>query len=172
MWIRVDEMSFLSGGWAQLPRRGEECRHLEGARSRTAAQWGGTVEVVQAFSQDPSWAASIGVLACTAPTRRRPQDRPTTCWRDYISHLTREHLGIPQDELESVAREGIVWSTPTGPANPTTQAHISRGQWMEGFHAGSAVAAASDPKAAALFLWKPTGTTVQLFWFFSATHVQ
>ena len=38
------------------------------------------------------------------PTGRRPRGRPRTRWRDYISLLAWERLGIPQEELESVAR--------------------------------------------------------------------
>ncbi len=40
--------------------------------------------------QDASWAPSFG-----GPTGRRPWGRPRTCWRDYISHLVWECLGIP-----------------------------------------------------------------------------
>jgi len=38
-------------------------------------------------------------------TGRRPRGRPGTRWRDYISHLAWERLGISQEELESVAGE-------------------------------------------------------------------
>lgn len=34
-----------------------------------------------------------------------------TCWRDYISYLVWECPGIPQEDLESVARERDVWNT-------------------------------------------------------------
>ncbi|KAI3364590.1 hypothetical protein L3Q82_011375 [Scortum barcoo] len=37
------------------------------------------------------------------PTGRRPQGRPRTCWRDYVSQLAWEHLGIPLEELEEVS---------------------------------------------------------------------
>ncbi len=37
--------------------------------------------------------------------------RSRTCWRDYISHLAREHDGIPQEELEDVAGKKDVWAT-------------------------------------------------------------
>ena len=43
------------------------------------------------------------------PTGRRPRGRPRTRWRDYISLLAWEHLGIPQEELESVAGEKEAW---------------------------------------------------------------
>ena len=43
------------------------------------------------------------------PTGRRPRGRPRTRWRDYISKLAWERLGIPQSELVNVAREREVW---------------------------------------------------------------
>ena len=43
------------------------------------------------------------------PTGRRPRGRPRTRWRDYISLLAWERLGIPQEELESVAGEKEAW---------------------------------------------------------------
>ena len=39
------------------------------------------------------------------PTGRKPQGRPRTCWRNSISLLAWECLGIPQEELQSVAGE-------------------------------------------------------------------
>ncbi|KAJ8007663.1 hypothetical protein DPEC_G00096500 [Dallia pectoralis] len=39
------------------------------------------------------------------PAGRRPRGRPRTRWRDYISTLAWERLGIPQSELANVARE-------------------------------------------------------------------
>ncbi|KAI3351308.1 hypothetical protein L3Q82_005854 [Scortum barcoo] len=35
--------------------------------------------------------------------RRRPQGRPKTRWRDYVSRLAWERLGIPPEELEEVS---------------------------------------------------------------------
>ena len=43
------------------------------------------------------------------PTGKRPRGRPRTRWRDYISLLAWEGLGIPQEELESVAGEKEAW---------------------------------------------------------------
>ncbi|KAI3364874.1 hypothetical protein L3Q82_000929 [Scortum barcoo] len=38
------------------------------------------------------------------PTGRRPPDgRPRTRWRDYVSRLAWEHLGVPPEELEEVS---------------------------------------------------------------------
>jgi len=35
----------------------------------------------------------------------RRSSRPLNSWRDYISHLDWEQLGIPQEEQERVAEE-------------------------------------------------------------------
>uniref|UniRef100_A0A8C9X6F4 B30.2/SPRY domain-containing protein n=1 Tax=Sander lucioperca TaxID=283035 RepID=A0A8C9X6F4_SANLU len=43
------------------------------------------------------------------PAGRRPRGRPRTRWRDYISNLAWERLGIPQSDLVNVAREREVW---------------------------------------------------------------
>jgi len=43
------------------------------------------------------------------PTKRRPQGRPRTPWRDFMSLLAWERLGIQRDELKSVAGERDVW---------------------------------------------------------------
>ena len=43
------------------------------------------------------------------PAGRRPRGRPRTRWRDYISNLAWERLGIPQSELVNVAWEREVW---------------------------------------------------------------
>ena len=37
---------------------------------------------------------------------RRPRGRPRTRWRDYVSRLAWEHLGVPPEELEEVAGTG------------------------------------------------------------------
>jgi len=42
-------------------------------------------------------------------TGRRHRGRPRKRWRDYISQLAWEHLGIPQNELENVPGEKEVW---------------------------------------------------------------
>ncbi len=41
----------------------------------------------------------------TCPARKRPRGRPESRWRDNISALVWECLGIPQSELADVARE-------------------------------------------------------------------
>ncbi|KAK0154376.1 putative uncharacterized transposon-derived protein F52C9.6 [Merluccius polli] len=45
------------------------------------------------------------------PTSRRPRGRPRTRWRDYVSRLAWEGLGIPQEELDEVAGEREVWAS-------------------------------------------------------------
>ncbi|TWW62329.1 R2 Retrovirus-related Pol polyprotein from type I retrotransposable element [Takifugu flavidus] len=42
---------------------------------------------------------------------RRPHGRPRTRWRDYISRLAWERLGVPPEELMEVARERAVWAS-------------------------------------------------------------
>ncbi|TWW56724.1 hypothetical protein D4764_08G0007110 [Takifugu flavidus] len=48
------------------------------------------------------------------PSCRRPPGRPRTRWRDYVSRLVWERLGIPPDELEEVAGEREVWASLLG----------------------------------------------------------
>jgi len=57
--------------------------------------------------------SGIQYRGCTystvSPTGRRPRGRPRTRWRDYVSRLAWERLGIPQEEVESVAGEKEAW---------------------------------------------------------------
>ncbi|KAK3527330.1 hypothetical protein QTP86_020254 [Hemibagrus guttatus] len=46
-----------------------------------------------------------GEVFRACPTRKRPWGRPRTRWRDYVSRLTWERLGIPPEELEEVSGE-------------------------------------------------------------------
>ncbi|TWW77701.1 hypothetical protein D4764_12G0010910 [Takifugu flavidus] len=57
-------------------------------------------EVAWASSQDARWTPLW-----------RPPGRPRTRWRDYVSRLVWERLGIPPDELEEVAGEREVWAS-------------------------------------------------------------
>ncbi|KAK0145686.1 hypothetical protein N1851_015405 [Merluccius polli] len=41
------------------------------------------------------------------PTGRRPRGRPRTRWRDYVSRLAWERLGIPQEELAEGGAESV-----------------------------------------------------------------
>ena len=43
------------------------------------------------------------------PTGRKPRGRPRMRWRDYVSRLTWESLGVPPEELEEVAGDRDVW---------------------------------------------------------------
>lgn len=47
-----------------------------------------------------------------------------TCWTDQISCLAWEHLSVPPDELEEMARERDVWVSPLGLLFPTTQPQV------------------------------------------------
>uniref|UniRef100_A0A8C4TFR3 G-protein coupled receptors family 1 profile domain-containing protein n=1 Tax=Erpetoichthys calabaricus TaxID=27687 RepID=A0A8C4TFR3_ERPCA len=44
-------------------------------------------------------------------TGRRPRGRPRTRWRDYVSRLAWERLGILPEEIEEVAGEREVWAS-------------------------------------------------------------
>ncbi|TWW81188.1 hypothetical protein D4764_01G0010030 [Takifugu flavidus] len=47
----------------------------------------------------------------TCPTGRRPPGWARTRWRDYISRLVYERLGVPPEELMEVAGERAVWAS-------------------------------------------------------------
>lgn len=36
-------------------------------------------------------------------------ERPIICWKDYVSYLASELLGVPLDELESIAGDRDAW---------------------------------------------------------------
>jgi len=61
----------------------------------------------------------------TRPTGRRPQGRPRTRWRDYISRIACERLGIPQNALGNVAGERGVWVNLLGLLPPRPDPRIS-----------------------------------------------
>ncbi|KAK3546902.1 hypothetical protein QTP86_003774 [Hemibagrus guttatus] len=46
-----------------------------------------------------------GEVFRACPTRKRPRGRPRTGWRDYVSRLAWERLGVPPEELEEVSGE-------------------------------------------------------------------
>ncbi|TWW67270.1 hypothetical protein D4764_02G0003110 [Takifugu flavidus] len=52
-----------------------------------------------------------GEVFRACPSGRRPPGRPRTRWRDYVSRLAWERLGVPPDELEEVAGEREVWAS-------------------------------------------------------------
>ncbi|TWW63109.1 hypothetical protein D4764_03G0001170 [Takifugu flavidus] len=52
-----------------------------------------------------------GEVFRACPSGRRPPGRPRTLWRDYVSQLVWERLGILPDELEEVTGEREVWAS-------------------------------------------------------------
>ncbi|KAI3363541.1 hypothetical protein L3Q82_012143 [Scortum barcoo] len=52
-----------------------------------------------------------GGVPGVCPTGRRPRGRPRTRWRDYVSRLAWERLGIPLEELEEVSGVREVWAS-------------------------------------------------------------
>ncbi|KAK3565994.1 hypothetical protein QTP86_024207 [Hemibagrus guttatus] len=46
-----------------------------------------------------------GEVFRACPTGKRPWGRPRTRWRDYVSRLAWERLGVPPEELEVVSGE-------------------------------------------------------------------
>ena len=52
-----------------------------------------------------------GEVFRACPTGRSPLERPRTRWRDYVSRLASEHLGILTEELDEVAGEKEVWAS-------------------------------------------------------------
>ncbi|TWW63932.1 hypothetical protein D4764_03G0009400 [Takifugu flavidus] len=65
--------------------------------------------MVMSFGMPPGRLPGEVFRAC--PSGRRPPGRPRTRWRDYVSRLAWERLGIPPDELEEVAGEREVWAS-------------------------------------------------------------
>ncbi|KAK3566414.1 hypothetical protein QTP86_032266 [Hemibagrus guttatus] len=52
-----------------------------------------------------------GEVFWACPTGKRPRGRPRTRWRDYVSRLAWERLGVPPEELEEVSGEREVWAS-------------------------------------------------------------
>ena len=52
-----------------------------------------------------------GEVFRACPTGRKPRGRPRTRWRDYISRLAWERLGIPPEELVEVTGERASWAS-------------------------------------------------------------
>ncbi|PWA22456.1 hypothetical protein CCH79_00015395 [Gambusia affinis] len=53
----------------------------------------------------------LGEVFRARPTGRRHWGRPRTHWRDYVSQLAWEKLGIPLEELEQMAGEREFWAS-------------------------------------------------------------
>ncbi|KAK3528563.1 hypothetical protein QTP70_002803 [Hemibagrus guttatus] len=52
-----------------------------------------------------------GEVFRACPTGKRPRGSPRTRWRDYVSRLAWERLGVPPEELEEVSGEREVWAS-------------------------------------------------------------
>ncbi|KAK3508670.1 hypothetical protein QTP70_003319 [Hemibagrus guttatus] len=52
-----------------------------------------------------------GEVFRACPTGKRLRGRPRTRWRDYVSRLALERLGVPPEELEEVSGEREVWAS-------------------------------------------------------------
>ncbi|PWA15004.1 hypothetical protein CCH79_00008845, partial [Gambusia affinis] len=70
------------------------------------------------------------------PTGRRPRGRPRTRWRDYVSRLAWERLGIPPEELVEVDGEREVWASLLKllPRDPTPDKRKKMDGWMDGYY--------------------------------------
>ncbi|KAK3546888.1 hypothetical protein QTP86_003816 [Hemibagrus guttatus] len=97
--IQAAEMSFLrrvAGCSATQEELGVEPLLLHITRGQL--RWLGHL-----FQMPPGRLPGEVFRAC--PTGKRPRGRPRTRWRDYVSRLTWERLGIPPEELEEVSVE-------------------------------------------------------------------
>ncbi|KAK7921963.1 hypothetical protein WMY93_008865 [Mugilogobius chulae] len=74
-----------------------------------------------------------GEVFRACPTGRRPRGRPRTRWRDYVSRLSWERLGILPEELEEVCMDREVWASLLRllPRDPTPDKAEENG-WMDG----------------------------------------
>ncbi|KAK3528214.1 hypothetical protein QTP86_026677, partial [Hemibagrus guttatus] len=52
-----------------------------------------------------------GEVFRACPIGKRPRGRPRTRWRNYVSRLAWERLGVPPEELEEVSGEREVWAS-------------------------------------------------------------
>ncbi|TWW60082.1 Cyclin-dependent kinase 7 [Takifugu flavidus] len=88
----------------QLPRPNCSVEALREKEPRSQMRWLGHL-----VRMPPGRLPGEVFRAC--PSGRRPTGRPRTRWRDYVSRLAWERLGIPPDELEEVAGEREVWAS-------------------------------------------------------------
>ncbi|KAK3558298.1 hypothetical protein QTP86_014684 [Hemibagrus guttatus] len=106
-WIQVAEMSFL--------RRMAGCSLRDRLRSSVTREELGVEPLLlyiergqlrwlgHLFRMPPGRLPGEGFRAC--PIGKRPRGRPRTHWRDYVSRLAWERLGVPLEELEEVSGE-------------------------------------------------------------------
>ncbi len=69
------------------------------------------VVVLATSDQDLQHALGRFAAECEAVGMRISASRPRTRWRDYVSRLAWERLGVPPEELEDVSREREVWAS-------------------------------------------------------------
>lgn len=81
-------LSSAGKGW--IAHNGSESSYSSSWGSSSICRWNEPVEEV---GMPPR--CTPGGVPQTCLSRRRPQHRPRTCWRLYISQLAWEHLGIP-----------------------------------------------------------------------------
>ncbi|KAI3375665.1 hypothetical protein L3Q82_003973 [Scortum barcoo] len=130
--IQAAEMSFLrrvAGRSLRDKMRSSRSReplllHIE----RSQLRWLGHL-----FRMPPGCLPREVFQAC--PTGRRPWGRPRTRWRDYVSRLAWERLGVPLEELEEVSGVREVWASLLRllpPHDPVPDQAVEDG-WMDGW---------------------------------------
>lgn len=92
--------SALGMGWVTVWDIRKEFRSRDAAPSRRKKRW------FRLLVRTLPWRLLLEVLQ-PLPTGRRHQDH----WRDHMSHLDRERLGIAQEELESTADNDFIFET-------------------------------------------------------------
>ncbi|KAK3552109.1 hypothetical protein QTP86_000648 [Hemibagrus guttatus] len=99
--IQAAEMSFLcrvAGRSLRDRVRSSVTWEELGVEPRGQLRWLGHL-----FRMPPGRLPGEVFRAC--PTGKRPRGRPRTRWRDYVSWLAWERLGVPPEELEEVSGE-------------------------------------------------------------------
>ncbi|KAK3565347.1 hypothetical protein QTP86_007134 [Hemibagrus guttatus] len=112
-WIQVAEMSFL--------RRVARSSLRDRVRSSVTQEELGVDPLLLHIKRGQlRWLGHLfwmppgrlpGEVFRACPTGRRPRGRPRTRWRDYVSQLAWERLGVPPEELEEVSGEREVWAS-------------------------------------------------------------
>ncbi|KAI3356330.1 hypothetical protein L3Q82_017556, partial [Scortum barcoo] len=114
-WIQAAEMSFLrrvAGRSLRDRVRSSVIREELGVEplllhiERSQLRWLGHL-----FRMPPGRLPREVFQACVPPREEAPSGRPRTRWRDYVSRLAWERLGIPPEELEEVSGVREVWAS-------------------------------------------------------------
>ncbi len=122
-WIQAAEMSFLrrvAGRTLRDRVRSSVTREELGVEplllhiERNQLRWLGHL-----FQMSPG--RLPGEVLRAFPTGRRPRGRPRTRWRDYVSQLAWQRLGVPPEELEEEGSLEFLAET----AAPATRLRIS-----------------------------------------------